>query len=387
MTDITDESEFYDRPNAPAEVAVDDVTDSDPLDVVPLYSMVSYGADLDVAGLVSRMEHEDIEIPDFQRGFVWTPRQAARFIESLLIGLPVPGVFFWRDPTTQKFVVVDGQQRLRSLQAFYRGIIRDRTFQMPRNTSAYQRVHPDFEGKTYRTLREDQRRRLDNSIIHATIVSQESPQDDDSSIFYLFERLNTEGTPLQPQEIRSAIYHGNLNWLLANLNELTEWRAIFGAKSSRMKDTELILRFFALYHARFDKRTNEDEEIPGDLYARPMKEFLNRFARRHRDLRQDETAKWSDRFINTIIHIHNILGRRAFRPSAALNAAVFDAVMIGVARRLEAGDITDHEQFRQAYDQLLLNGDFRDSYARATADADSVASRIRLATAAFASVP
>jgi hypothetical protein len=80
-------------------------------DVLPIpYSIVAYGADFDVTSLVKRLEKGDIEIPNFQRGFVWNHRQASRFIESLLIGFPVPGIFLWRNPETERLVVVDGQQ-------------------------------------------------------------------------------------------------------------------------------------------------------------------------------------------------------------------------------------------------------------------------------------
>src|SRR5678815_3550827 len=100
------------------EIEIEADADSDELDVLPDYTMLSYGADFDVTSIVGRMQGGEILIPPFQRGFVWTPRQASRFIESILIGLPVPGIFLWRHPETQRFTVVDGQQRLLTLQFF-----------------------------------------------------------------------------------------------------------------------------------------------------------------------------------------------------------------------------------------------------------------------------
>src|SRR6266567_1004020 len=187
---------------------VDSAASDGQYEVLPQYTIISYGVDFDVSGLVQRLETFDIEIPSFQREFVWSFRQAARFIESLLLGFPVPGIFLWREPSTERLVVVDGQQRLRSLQSFYRGVIRGREFVLPTRTSRYQAVPHAFQGKEYRTLEDEDRRRLDNSIIHATVVVQERPPEDDSSIYYLFERINTEGTALTAQEIRAAIYRG-----------------------------------------------------------------------------------------------------------------------------------------------------------------------------------
>lgn len=385
-----EQDQGLDPEQEPAEAqepeSVEDETEQDSEDFIPLYSMLSYGADLDIAGVVGRLERADIEVPTFQRDFVWTFRQAARFIESLLLGLPVPGVFFWTDPETQRLVVVDGQQRLKTLQYFYRGVIRGREFKLPQRTSPYQTVHPAFQGKTYRTLEEEQRRRLDNTILHATIVQQERPEEDDSSIFYLFERLNTEGTPLQPQEIRSAVYRGNISSLLSDLNQHDIWRDIYGAPSPRMKDRELILRFFALSEAVFIEDAKKGD-LPTNAYARPMKEFLNRFMSRNRQLSPERMMELSDHFTRSIQSVFSALGNRAFRPAKTLNAAVFDAIMIGVNRRLDRGPITDFQRLRETYEELLASPDFRLAYTRATADADSVNRRLTLATQAFAAVP
>ena len=83
------------------------------------YSISSYGADYPVDGLVKRLKDGTIYVPPFQRSYVWSIRDASRFVESLLLGLPVPGVFLAKEEPTNKLLVIDGQQRLRSLQFFY----------------------------------------------------------------------------------------------------------------------------------------------------------------------------------------------------------------------------------------------------------------------------
>ncbi len=79
-----------------------------------------------------------------------------------------------------------------------------------------------YEGKTYKTLENEDQLRLNDSIIHATIIRQDEPSDDQSSVYHIFERLNTGGTLLHPQEIRACIFHGPFNDLLAGLNEKKE---------------------------------------------------------------------------------------------------------------------------------------------------------------------
>ena len=373
----------------PAEV-VDETVDDEESDILPLYTIVSYGADYDVRGLVSRMEEDDIEVPAFQRGFVWTRRQASRFIESLLMGLPVPGIFLWRDPESQKLYIIDGQQRLRTLQAYYRGVLLGREFKLPEPTSPYQTVHPRFQNQSYRTLEDDDRRRLDNSIIHATIINQERPPTDDSSIYYIFERLNTEGTPLQPQEIRSTVYRGPLIELLARLNASPAWRTVYGeAPSPRLKDSELILRFFALYFANLDFPAAEDAGADSQEYgyARPMKEFLNKYCQANRYLSMQGEDELTALFESTLGIVANALGREAFRPGRALNAAVFDAVTVGLGRRIsQDGNSPPVDALKEAYAGLLANEEFITNYSRATADHESVRKRVELATAAFSTV-
>ena len=97
--------------------------------IIPKYSTNTYGADYPVEALVRRLtlnprdETATIHLPSFQRGYVWTKPQADRFIESLLLGLSVPGIFLWKDPDSQRLAVIDGSQRLRTLKFFYDGVI------------------------------------------------------------------------------------------------------------------------------------------------------------------------------------------------------------------------------------------------------------------------
>ena|ERR1700730_12845959 len=76
------------------------------------FTITSYGADYTVDTLVKRLKSEAFYVPQFQRRFVWSQRHASRFVESLLMGLPVPGIFLYKEAKTNRHLVVDGQQRL-----------------------------------------------------------------------------------------------------------------------------------------------------------------------------------------------------------------------------------------------------------------------------------
>lgn len=163
------------------------------------YSITSYGADFDVEGLVRRISRQDIYVPPFQRRRVWNIKQASRFVESLLLGLPVPGIFLSKDGES-RHLVIDGQQRLRSLEDFYSGI-----FEPTGKKFALTGLKSPFSGLTYKDLAPEDKRRLDDSIIHATIIRQDYPDDGNSSIYFVFERLNTGGTQLQPEAKSNAV--------------------------------------------------------------------------------------------------------------------------------------------------------------------------------------
>src|SRR5207249_4994213 len=117
MTKVAEEDDSEITDNL-KEIAGEEETEEE--EVVPLkYSITSYGADYPVDSLVQRIRDGSILIPSFQRGYVWTFVQASGFIESLLLGLPVPGIFLSRDEPTQRLLVIDGQQRLLTLRYFY----------------------------------------------------------------------------------------------------------------------------------------------------------------------------------------------------------------------------------------------------------------------------
>ncbi|OJW17115.1 MAG: hypothetical protein BGO49_08090 [Planctomycetales bacterium 71-10] len=340
------------------------------------YSISSYGADYLVDGLVRRLRDKSIIIPKYQRRYVWKIDRASRFVESLLLNLPVPAIFMMREEETGKLLVIDGQQRLLTLQYYYEGIFKpdERAFKLCGLRSR-------FEGRSRESLDERDRIALDDSIIHAIIVKQESPPASapagvgPSAVYDIFERLNTGGVQLFPQEIRSCIFHGKFIDLLDRLNKDAVWRRLFGGKpSSRLRDQELILRFLALYH-------------DADRYAKPMKEFLNRFAEEHRKLRDDEAARFAKLFEDMVRTIDSTLGAEAFRTKSTINAALFDAVAVGVAKRLAAGPVSDPTDFAVQLQALKGNAEFVTFIESGTTSETSVAKRLALAIEAFASMP
>lgn len=327
------------------------------------FSITSYGADYTVDRLVARLREEKILIPSFQRQYVWDINQASRFVESLILGLPVPGVFFTQEKGSNKMLVIDGQQRLLSLQRFYDKVFGERVFKL-------KNVQGDLEGKTIDDLSPNDRNLLDDSVIHATVVKQVSPNDDDSSIYMVFERLNTGGTKLAPQEIRACIYHGKLNECLSDLAENYTWKKIYTVDNKRLKSQELILRYFALLENR-------------ENYSKGLKGFLNSYMSLNQNPDEQKIIQLTQKFTTAIDIAYKIAGANAFRFGQNINAAIFDSVMIGLTIYAESSSEIDYTHLKHAYKALLADNEYRSFVESSTASQPSVIGRIKKAISFF----
>ena len=361
----------FDNDGSTDDSPIDDAADKDEPIPQLRYDISSYGVDFDVNGLVHRLNKHEIIIPEWQRSYVWTHRQASLFVESLLLGLPVPGVFLGLDSESYDLFVIDGQQRLKTLQCFYQGQRPDLSSD---SSSAFKLrdVHERFSGLTYRQLTANDRRRLDASIIHATVIKQDDAPGTDTSMYHIFQRLNSGGRSLNSQEIRCAIYRGRLIDRIGRLNQYPDWRSIIGAPNKRMKDQELILRFMAMWHS-------------GEQYTESMAEFLNGFTQTNRNPEEswlDTTAALFEKVISTF---HKATEESTFRldQARAVNAAVFDSMSIGLAKRLRDRAIP-HDKVRDVHDSLMRNGEYRRSVTQTTSHRESVKTRMNLAVSAFA---
>ena len=369
---MTTNSPYVDL-EAEADVEVD-VENPEDNPVAPIkYEITSFGIDFDVHGLNRRLLRGEIMIPGFQRNYVWSLKDASRFIESLLLGLPVPGIFLSRDPESGKFVVIDGQQRLKSIQFFYNGVFNPSPQRNVQRSFRLAGVQEQYEGLLYGDLTPSDQIDLDNAVIHATIVKQDSPEADDTSIYHIFDRINSGGRRLTEQEIRTAIYHGKFIDELAVINQNPDWRKIFGKVHSRQRDEELILRFLAFLF----------EETP---YKSPMSEHLTKFIGKHRNPPREFLDSCGSIFGATMGAFANALETGIFRPERALNAAVFDSMSVGLAQRIRSSKaVPDPDAIRSAYSSLLADTDYMEAVSRATADEQTVSTRMKKTIEGFGS--
>lgn len=329
----------------------------------------TYPADFSLESLHQKWRDGEIEVPDFQRGFVWDRTQASRLIESFLLGLPVPAIYLYNERGSDRYLVIDGQQRLRSVFFYFEGHFpAERDGTAPGSARAN---GPDFRlvglspsslfrGRAFGALPDWDQRRLRHRVLRAYIVQPEDP-DDDTSLYDLFERLNTGGTRLENQEIRHCIYRGPFVDLLEDLNGIPSWRAILGREvpDRRRRDTELILRFFA---------TRSPEE-----YRKPMKQFLSQHLARNRRAPTATLLANGNSFANTCDAVVASLGERPFHRRGLLNVAVLDSVMVAFANHLAA--IPD--DIRSRYRTLVASEVFLRDTRERTTDVDRLQRRFR----------
>ncbi len=335
--------------------------DDESEEVLIEYDIASYPSDYTLSVLFQMWKDRDITIPDFQRSFVWTINQSSLLIESFLIGLPVPPLFFYIDPHN-KNLVVDGQQRLMSIVFFLEGFFGPENDKGKRQTFRLTGLNKNskYFNKKFSDLDITDQRKLNGSVLRAVNIRQLSPKEENTSIYHIFERLNTGGTPLTSQEIRNVVFRGEFFSRLKELNKDENWRFILGKKTpdKHQKDIELILRAFALctYLSSYEK---------------PMKEFLNKVSEKNKNRESKAISRFILNFPLTTKLIAETIGEKAFHVRGPLNTSAFDSIFCTILNNVKntPKDLADR------YHKLVIDPTFVDYTSLGTTDTKTVKER------------
>lgn len=343
-----------------------------------LYNINSWGADYSFRELISMYSDGDLVKPELQRKYVWGKPEASRFIDSVLLGLPIPSIFLAKTQDN-RLIIIDGYQRLMTVYDYVRGIWSgdDKEFKL---SNIPDKINPRWRNKSFNELTDSEQRKIKTTTIHAIIFEQKSPIDGDTSLFQIFERINTSGRSLLPQEIRNCVYQGNLNSLLFELNKHENWRLLFGNKfeDQRMRDLEYILRFFAL---------NSNYILENTKSSISLKKYLNEFMGNKVNNLDPQIDLFRNSFIFCIDQIFNNIGENAFYNVQSTDLStirkrfyppIYDAIMIStsIAHRLGIDLSIANEEKRI---QLLQNSDFRKYISEGTMQIEHIKGRINLA--------
>ncbi len=330
-------------------------------------------------------------IPPFQRNFVWDIARSSKLIESLIIGLPIPQIFLFEEKK-DRFLVIDGQQRLLSIYYFIKGrfprkekraelrkiliqkggiiddeLLSDNTYyrDFKLSLSPQNQLH----GKTYETL-DEFKTTFDLRALRNILVRQNTPfEDGNSSMYEIFNRLNIGGVNLTAQEIRSSLYHSNFYTMLHRINIEEKWREFLNNPDLdlHLKDIEILLRAFALLL--------DFESAP---YKGNMKRFLNDFSAKAKKYNEEQLHKFEVLFSNFLIAFQNLDPDTFFNINKRFHIAVFDAIFVAWGKKYLSGEpISD---IRPEKIKLLKeNLDFKEYTEKSTTNTANIRERIRLA--------
>ncbi len=343
-----------------------------------LYNITSFGTDLSYREIVAMYKEGDLEKPELQRKYVWTKNEASRFIDSILLGLPVPSIFLAKTENDKR-LIVDGYQRIMTVYDYMeRGVFGgdNKVFKL----SNSENINTSWRGKTFSELTDDQKRRIKTSPIHAIVFEQKHPQDD-TGMYQIFERINTSGRALKPQEIRNCVYHGRFNKFLFELNSEEIWRKILGSKEedSRMADVELILRFFAFVDI-FKREEIKQKQIN-------LVKYLNLYMSQYSNLTDTMMEEKRKKFMDVMSFLYESVGPNVFRTgkekngsfnwAKKVNPVVFDAVCTATAMY---DGVKKRENLLEKYKKLLNDKEFSVVSRQRTTNTENIRKRIVIAS-------
>lgn len=202
-------------------------------------------------------------VPEYQRNLVWNDEQKSLFIESLLVGLPIPFLFFYQ-AADGRMEIVDGSQRMRSMRAFLKEELRLRDLVLV----------PELNGFSFADLPRDRRNKLEDVTIRTIVLDTNT---DPSTRAEMFARINRSGTTANEAEIRRGSLPGPVTDLIRELAESEGFERMtpFSAKAVRQREREeLVTRFFAYV----DGSQTPDGRFPG--YRDRPKKYLYDYLKR-----------------------------------------------------------------------------------------------------------
>lgn len=196
---------------------------------------------VNLGSLIEQLENDEIDLqPDFQRAAdVWDNVKKSRLIESILLGLPLPSFYFSEDPVSQKLSIIDGLQRICAIRDF---VLKE---DEPLKLEGLQFLK-NFEGLTFSQLARPEVKRIKSLKITMNTLRKGTPLD---VKYIIFQRVNTAGEPLTPQEMRHALNQGPAAIFIKELANMESFKKAtnFSVKSKRMQDRNFVNRFVAFF--------------------------------------------------------------------------------------------------------------------------------------------
>ena len=272
--------------------------------------------------------------PDYQRDFVYSPKQSSKLIESILIGIPIPTIYLCQE-NDETWSVIDGQQRITSFVHYL-----ENKFPL----SGLNELK-ELNGLYFKDMEKNIQKKLKSSSLSAICILKESQE----LKYEIFARLNQGSVSLKPQELRNCIYRGSYNDMIEELAANKHLPTLFHDENKRKQYQERILRFFALRNFS-EYKTNFMQTMNNYMYA-------------HQNADDTEITYCKNLFNRTIDIIKQILGNTAFSAvnrdnekfMTKFSGSVYDSIIIPFSF-FSSHDLMAHaDEIREAIENLRLH--------------------------------
>jgi len=321
--------------------------------------LLTHPYDFIIRSLKSQVDDGSLILADkFQRRQVWDLSKCSRLIESLLLNVPIP-VCYFAELEDGSYSVIDGQQRLTAIYQFLTNKYALRGLKVLR----------ELNRKNFKNLDVAYQRYIYSRTIRCIVIVKESHPD---IKFDVFERLNSGFVALNAQELRNSVYRGKLNDLILELSEEELFQKTRNIKEidKRMRDCELILRFFAFHYALKDYRGNLSRFL--DHYLEKGSHFDDATIQQHRDL-----------FMRVIGDVYEVFDNRAFRRYTfdngwenAINRAIYDVIMLSFASLKSEAIRPKKAAIAEALREVCEDAEFNESITSSTKNKDRIQMRL-----------
>jgi uncharacterized protein with ParB-like and HNH nuclease domain len=363
---------------------------------ITTYDVTTSPNDFNTRTLNDFIDDGMVKIPGFQRNYVWDKKRASKLIESLIIGIPVPQIFLYEEEKNQ-FLVIDGQQRYFSIYFFkkmrfpkdekrmeLRKIFNENKG-FPKEILSSNDYFTDFElklnkencfhNKKYETLEDNDRRAFDMRTIRNIIIKQNAPDDGNTVIFEIFNRLNSGGINLKPQELRTSLYHSNFYEMLYRINLNKNWRELLPEKKPdiNMKDIEILLRGFAML-------------VDYESYSASFIKFLNKFSAKAKGTSkakgflQEEISYFENLFTKIIDFLVKIDKKVFFSEAGKFSVPIYESIFVAIAENAyKAKNLEIKITNKEKIESLKRDRDFINASSVNTGNTVNVMKRIQKA--------
>lgn len=328
--------------------------------------------DMSFGEIMSMYDRNEIIIdPIFQRLFRWSEYQQTRFIESILLGIPIPPIFVAEDKDG-RWELVDGLQRISTVFSFF-GLLK----KLPEKNAWILKqgeLIPEFENFGCKDLPLKLQLNIKRAVCRIEIVKWNSKYD---MRYELFNRLNTGGARLTDQEIRNCIFRGvssDFNLFLSKQAKHQSFIDLISPTEKQVEELyldELVLRFCSLYKNGENVKENISEH---------MTSFMKKIV-----LEPKRINDFKDIFNRTITLISPV-GKEAFRGSNnVLSTSLYDGISIGIAQNIEKYESRGTPYLVDKINQLKNDIDFKKASGSAANSKTRILKRLLVANVLFKS--